>query len=195
MNLEVHYIIMLILCNMASLKERNDIRSYIFNIRAYEIVCNYSVLVSRVIILSETLGVACKQVSERLGSYGGSRYTFVVMEKSLASASSSPAPCSRYPTCWNARPASPVDRGVGEREQEGVSFKLEIASSVAMMGRKLGAKQNAKERSLERGRDDERRETRRWEGATEQGGTAGCVNERTRIDFFSLFFLFMRLST
>jgi len=32
--------------------------------------------------------------------------------------------------------------GVGEREQEGVSFKLEIASSVAMMGRKLGAKQN-----------------------------------------------------
>lgn len=32
-------------------------------------------------------------------------------------------------------------------EREGVSFKLEIASSAAMMGRKLGAKLNAGERS------------------------------------------------
>lgn len=32
-------------------------------------------------------------------------------------------------------------------EREGVSFKLEIASSAAMMGRKLGAKLNARERS------------------------------------------------
>lgn len=31
-------------------------------------------------------------------------------------------------------------------EREGVSFKLEIASSAAMMGRKLGAKLNARER-------------------------------------------------
>ena len=33
-------------------------------------------------------------------------------------------------------------------EREGVSFKLEIASSAAMMGRKLGAKQNAKTKSV-----------------------------------------------
>lgn len=36
----------------------------------------------------------------------------------------------------------------GGTEREGVSFKLEIASSAAMMGRKLGAKLNARERGV-----------------------------------------------
>lgn len=79
---------------------------------------------------------------------------------------------------------------MGEREQEGVSFKLEIASSVAMMGRKLGAKQNAKERSLERGRDDERRGDERVRKKVKQGEVEGCMNERTyRFFIYSLVYL------
>lgn len=48
----------------------------------------------------------------------------------------------------------------GGTEREGVSFKLEIASSAAMMGRKLGAKLNARERSMadELGREGGREE-------------------------------------
>lgn len=59
----------------------------------------------------------------------------------------------------------PVDREArrgeeGGTEREGVSFKLEIASSAAMMGRKLGAKLNARERSMadELGREGGREE-------------------------------------
>lgn len=40
-------------------------------------------------------------------------------------------------------PADREEREGEGTEREGVSFKLEIASSAAMMGRKLGAKLNA----------------------------------------------------
>ena len=56
-------------------------------------------------------------------------------------------------------PVDRLERGSGRSEQEGVSFKLEIASSAAMMGRKLGAKLNARreeECKTERGKEGER---------------------------------------
>lgn len=170
-------------------------RDGICNIRSFISVDVFDVRILHAIIhvrnprhnLVRNIGSCVQAVSERsLSSYGGSRCTFVAIEKSLPM-HPSPALCS---PCWNARPASPVDRRVGEREQEGVSFKLEIASSVAMMGRKLGAKQNAKERSLERGRDDERRETRAMRG---RDGTRrnGEMRERRHV---SIFYLCARLA-
>ena len=46
--------------------------------------------------------------------------------------------------------------GGSTSEREGVSFKLEIASSAAMMGRKLGAKLNARREECKRERERER---------------------------------------
>lgn len=53
-------------------------------------------------------------------------------------------------------PVDRLERGSGRSEQEGVSFKLEIASSAAMMGRKLGAKLNARREECKTEREKER---------------------------------------
>ena len=54
-------------------------------------------------------------------------------------------------------PVDRLERGSGRSEQEGVSFKLEIASSAAMMGRKLGAKLNARREECKTERENSRR--------------------------------------
>lgn len=145
----------------------------------------------RVIILSGILVVACKWSRSNRGNYG----VAVRYDGEEFSAHPPSAPCSRYP-CSLKRKTGVSCRstgGVGEREREGVSFKLEIASSVAMMGRKLGAKQNAKEERRRRlsSRECGGERFRSDKGKKETGSDErarrnkeGCINGKGYIDFF-----------